>query len=72
MQNTPKALCLALLYLVTLTVRNMLEPRLLGAVAGVPPILSLLAMYLGFCTFGVGGMVLFPFVLLLASQFRRQ
>jgi len=72
MQNTPKALCLALLYLVTLTVRNMLEPRLLGAVAGVPPILSLLAMYLGFCTFGVGGMVLFPFALLLASQFRRQ
>lgn len=72
MQNTPKALCLALLYLVTLTVRNILEPRLLGAVAGVPPILSLLAMYLGFCSFGVGGMVLFPFALLLASQLRRQ
>ena len=72
MQNTPKALCLVLLYLVPLTVRNILEPRLLGAVAGVPPILSLLAMYLGFCSFGVGGMVLFPFALLLASQFRRQ
>ncbi len=72
MQNAPKALCLALLYLVTLTVRNILEPRLLGAVAGVPPILSLLAMYLGFCSLGVGGMVLFPFLLLLLSQFRRQ
>lgn len=72
MQNTPKALCLALLYLVTLTVRNILEPRLLGAVAGVPPIFSLLAMYLGFCSFGVGGMVLFPFLLLFATQLRRQ
>ena len=71
MQNTPKALCLALLYLVTLTVRNILEPRLLGAVAGVPPILSLLAMYLGFCAFGVGGMVLFPFLLLLLSQWQQ-
>jgi len=70
--STPKALALAALYAVTLTVRNVLEPRLLGAQAGLPPIASLLAMYLGFCSFGVGGMVLFPFLLLLAAQLRRQ
>lgn len=70
--STPKALALTALYAVTLTVRNVLEPRLLGAQAGLPPIASLLAMYLGFCSFGVGGMVLFPFLLLLAAQLRRQ
>ena len=65
-QNVPKAVALLALYLVTLTVRAALEPRLLGAQAGLPPILSLLAMYLGFCALGVGGMVLCPFLLLLA------
>ena len=71
-QNAPGAIALAALYLLTLTVRNVLEPRLLGKQAGLPPILSLLAMYLGFCTFGVAGMVLFPFLLLLGAQLRRQ
>ena len=71
LQNAPKAVFLSLLYLLTLAVRNILEPRLLGAVAGVPPIFSLLAMYLGFCTFGVAGMVLFPFLLLLGVQLWR-
>ena len=66
--SVPKALALAALFLVTLTVRSVLEPRLLGAQAGLPPIASLCAMYLGFCTFGVGGMVLFPFLLLLSAQ----
>ena len=70
-QNVPKAILLLLLYFVTLTVRNALEPRLLGAQAGLPPIASLLAMYLGFCSFGVSGMVLFPFLLLLFAQLCR-
>ena len=71
-QNAPKAVLLGVLYLVTLTVRNVLEPRLLGKQAGLPPILSLLAMYLGFCTLGVAGMVLFPFLLLLGAQLVRE
>ena len=71
-QNIPKAVALCLLYLLTLTVRSVLEPRLLGAQAGLPPIASLLAMYLGFCTFGVAGMVLFPFLLLFLVQLRRE
>ena len=67
----PRAAALALLYLLTLTVRNVLEPHLLGAVSGVPPVASLGAMYLGFCVFGVGGMILLPFLLLLGMQLRR-
>ena len=70
--NITKSILLGLLYVVTLTVRSVLEPHLLGAQAGLPPLASLLAMYLGFRTFGLGGMILFPFLLLLASQLRRE
>ena len=64
----PKAIVLLALYLCTLITRNTLEPKLISAQAGLPPIASLFAMYLGYCTFGVAGMVLFPFFLLLLSQ----
>lgn len=67
-ERAPLAVALTALYLLTLTVRSIMEPRLLGAQTGLPPLFSLLAMYLGFCAFGVTGMVGFPFLLLLASQ----
>ncbi|MBE7003832.1 MAG: sporulation integral membrane protein YtvI [Ruminococcaceae bacterium] len=70
--NTPKSIFLAGLYLTTLLVRNVLEPRLLSQRSGLPPVASLLAMYLGFCLLGVAGMVLFPFFLILLSQMNRQ
>ncbi len=70
--NAPRALGLAALYLTTLLVRNVTEPKLLAAVAGVPPIVSLAAMYLGFCAFGVSGMLLFPLLLLLTATLIRE
>lgn len=66
--SPPKAIALLLLYLCTLITRNVLEPKLLASRAGLPPVASLAAMYLGFCAFGVAGMVGFPFLLLLFSQ----
>lgn len=68
----PKAIVLLALYLCTLITRNVLEPKLLSAQAGLPPVASLFAMYIGFCSFGIAGMVLFPFFLLLAAQILRQ
>ena len=68
--GTGTAIVLLALYLCTLITRNTLEPRLLSAQAGLPPVASLFAMYLGYCTFGIAGMVLFPFFLLLLSQIR--
>lgn len=70
--NAPRALGLAALYLTTLLVRNITEPKLLAAVAGVPPIVSLAAMYLGFSLFGVSGMLLFPLLLLLGCSIYTQ
>lgn len=70
--SAPKAIVLIVLFALTLMTRNVLEPRLLGAQAGLPPVASLAAMYLGFRTLGVGGMILFPFLLLLCAQVYRQ
>lgn len=67
-QRAARALSLLALYLTTLLVRNILEPKLLASRAGLPAVVSLFTMYLGFCTFGVGGMVLFPLILLLTVQ----
>ena len=69
--SAPRAIALLVLYLITLLVRSVLTPKLLASHSGLPPIASLFAMYLGFCTFGVGGMLLFPFLLLLAAQILR-
>ena len=66
----PRAIVLLALYLCTLITRNTLEPKLLSAQAGLPPVASLFAMYLGYCTFGVAGMVLFHVLLLLFAQIR--
>lgn len=69
--NAPLSIALLALYLCTLLVRSLAEPRLLSAEAGLPPIASLMAMYLGWCAFGVGGMLALPLFLLFAVQIRR-
>lgn len=66
--SAPRGIALALLYLCTLTVRSIAEPKLVTAHTKLPPVASLAAMYLGFRAFGVGGMILLPLLLLLTSQ----
>lgn len=66
--RTPFALGLLALQLILTLQRQLLEPRLLAAQADLPPLAALLAMYLGFRVFGIGGMILFPILLLLAKQ----
>jgi len=68
--NTGRGLALLVLYAAGLIVHTLLEPRLLAGQADLPPITALLAMYVGFQFMGVGGMILFPIVLLLLKQFQ--
>ena len=70
MGNTERGLALLVLYAVGLIAHTLLEPRLLAGQADLPPVTALLAMYAGFRFMGVGGMVLFPVVLLLLKQFQ--
>lgn len=60
--HLPRAIGLLVLYAVTTTVRQVLEPKLIGDGLGLHPLLSLLAMYAGLRLFGVWGMILAPLV----------
>lgn len=49
-------------------VRNLLEPKLVSKHIGIHPIFTLIAMYTGYKTIGVMGMILGPIVLLILKE----
>ncbi|MDR3311427.1 MAG: sporulation integral membrane protein YtvI [Oscillospiraceae bacterium] len=55
-------------FAVILLVRNILEPKFVGAQLGLPPLAALAAMYIGFCTAGITGMALFPILLIAVKR----
>ncbi len=57
------AIGLGLLYLIITAVRHFVEPKIIGDQLGLPPILSLICIYLGFLWFGVFGAILFPVIM---------
>lgn len=67
-----QALGYGLLFLVTNTVRELLEPRLVGGKIGVYPFVFALAVYAGVCLFGVGGIITGPASLLLIIEICRE
>lgn len=68
LDSVPMGISLLALYAMILLVRSLLEPRVMAAQAGLPPLTALLAMYVGFSFFGVGGMILLPVLLLFFKQ----
>lgn len=56
---------LAVMYLLCLLVREGLEPKLLGNKIGIPPLYTLMAVYVGVELFGVSGVILGPFGLVI-------
>ena len=62
------ALGLTALYLVVWLVRSFLEPKLLGKGGDLPPLPSLLAIYVGWQAAGIAGMIVGPLLLLLAKE----
>ncbi|MBQ2718844.1 MAG: AI-2E family transporter, partial [Clostridia bacterium] len=58
--NTPLGIGLLVLFAVSEVVRQVLEPRLLGSLLGVHPLISLLSLYLGARLFGLFGVILAP------------
>lgn len=61
-------LVLLALYGVISLVRSVLEPKIMAAQVDLSPLAALAAMYVGFCAFGVAGMVLCPMALLFVKQ----
>lgn len=58
--NTVRAVGLAALFAVSLVTRTVLEPRLVGKQLGIDPLLTLLALYLGYRFWGILGMLVTP------------
>ena len=56
---------LALMYLLCVLIREGLEPKLLGNRIGIPPLYTLMAVYVGVELFGLWGVILGPFGLVI-------
>ncbi len=66
--QTKRALGLLALYGAAMLTRTALEPKLVGRQIGLPPLVTLLAIYAGYRTVGLAGMILFPIGALLGKQ----
>lgn len=62
MGNVPLGVGVLAMYLTITVIRNIIEPKIIGNQVGLPPIVTLVAMYLGLQLFGVIGMLLFPVI----------
>ncbi len=65
--DTKKGIGLLVLLAVMYVVRQFAEPRLIGRFMGVHPMLTLCAAYVGFCFFGIIGMIITPLTLYVAK-----
>ena len=64
------AIGVALLYVVMLAVRNVVEPKLVGKQMGLHPLVTLISMFLGLQLFGIAGLFGFPIALSLYIKLR--
>lgn len=66
--NRALALGLAGIYVAALVSRSVLEPRLLGKHLGIDPLMTLMALYIGYQIWGFGGMLLSPMLCAAATE----
>lgn len=65
-------ICLALIFLAANTLREYLEPKLIGDRIGVYPIVMIAAVYIGIYVYGIAGVVLGPVSLMLIIEIWRE
>lgn len=69
--NYPMAIGVALLYIIMLVVRNIVEPKLVGQQMGLHPLATLVSMFVGLQLFGLFGLFGFPIMLSLYFKLRK-
>lgn len=57
------------LYVVILVIRQIIEPKLVAGQVGLPPIATIIAMYVGSKTLGVLGFFILPFIVILIKVY---
>ena len=60
---------LLVLYIIILVIRQVIEPKLVAGQVGLPPIATIIAMYVGSKTLGVLGFFILPFIVILVKVF---
>lgn len=60
---------LIIIYAVIMVIRQILEPKLVAGQAGLSPIVTIMAMYIGTKAIGVLGIFILPFIAILIKQF---
>ena len=63
------ALYIGILYLCAMTIRQLLEPKVLGNQIGLHPLITLISMYVGLKVFGVFGLIFGPVALVIGLAF---
>lgn len=71
LQNYPMAIKLLILYGVILTVRQILEPKVLGKGLGLHPLVTLMSMHIGLQLLGVGGLLLGPIIVIVLKALQK-
>ena len=61
--DLPQALALLVLYVIITVIRNIIEPRIVGAQIGLHPVLTLMSMFVGNHLFGIVGLFGLPILL---------
>lgn len=63
--DTATAVAIALLYAVIAVTRQIIEPHIIGKRTGLHPLVTVIALYIGFNVMGFFGMILFPFIMII-------
>lgn len=71
MSEFGRGIGLVIIYLCVIFTRQMIEPKIVSEKIGMNPILTLMAMYVGYKLFSIGGMIFGPLLLMLFISFKR-
>lgn len=69
--NPKQGIALLIIYFCVIFMRQLIEPKIVSQNIGMHPLLTLAAMYVGYRTLSVGGMILGPFIVMMAISFYR-
>ena len=66
--NMTLAFGLAILYILGILIRQIMEPKIVGSQIGLHPLVTLLAMYVGLKFFGILGMFIGPISIIIVKN----
>jgi len=61
-------IAIAIVYLVIMIIRQIIEPKIVGKYIGLYPLLTLIAMYIGLKVMGIIGLLIFPIITIILKK----